>query len=174
MIRKDQVFRMFFDNRREIIETDELKGPNKFDLSSTLLDSRPLKNVGHCLTLRFISKFPITLPFNKLAANKTHSAYKTKIGIAVRTLIRGYYSKTETFGLKGTEFMRAKDVISFISGTRSTNDKLPTPQSISNLKNRNLVLRPVPRSDATERFAHLVKAEYPYFRDDLFLAKKVE
>jgi hypothetical protein len=132
----------------------------------------PLESVDVCLRQRFLSKFPITLPFNKMNANKALTSYQSRIGIAIRTFIRGYYSKRETFGLKGTEFARAKDIISFISGIKPTNERLPTPQSICNLKSRNLIFKQVPRTPETELFAERIRERLPHFRIDLFLKDK--
>jgi hypothetical protein len=172
---KDQLFRLFFDNRREIIEPtyygtygDKIDT----DLSNMLLDSKPLKNIDQCRTLRFISKFPITLPFNKMSTNRGKSAYKTKLEIAVRSFIKAYYNNIENFGFKGNEFPRAKDLISFISGITSTKEiKLPTPQSICNLKNRNSIILPVPYCDATFDFAQKVKLHFKDFDVEKFLRK---
>jgi hypothetical protein len=170
---KDQTFRLFFDNRREIIEPkvyNSLKEEIIPDASNILLDSKPLWDINHCRSLRFLAKFPITLPFNKNATNRAKSGYNTKLEIAVRSLIKAYYNNTETFGFKGNEFPRRKDLIAFISGITSTKDiKLPTPSSICHLVNRNSIIGPVPFCDSTKTFVDIVKRWYPYFKDDLFL-----
>jgi hypothetical protein len=75
---KDQTFRLFYDNRRKIVEPTEFKTSNSHDLSSILLDSEPLTNINQCKTLRFLSKFPITLPYNKTNGNKSSTIYKKK------------------------------------------------------------------------------------------------
>ena len=98
---KDQTFRLFHNNRRRIIEDETFMNSNRVDLSNTLMDSKPLKNINHCKTLRFLSKFPITIPFNKNNANRSQTTYKTNIEVGVRNFIKAYYSKNETFGLKG-------------------------------------------------------------------------
>jgi len=59
---KDQKFRMFHDNRRQIIEPDNFKG---CDLSDTVLDSKPFLNRIQENKQRFISKFPFTIDCNK-------------------------------------------------------------------------------------------------------------
>lgn len=73
-ILKDQVFRLFYDNKRQIIEPLDLTGQ---DLSNILLDSAPLRNAKVCKRLRFFSKFAITLPYNKNYVSKTPSKYKS-------------------------------------------------------------------------------------------------
>lgn len=136
MTMKEQSFRMFYDNRRKIIEPT---GFNGFDLSKNLMDSSPVENTQQCKTLRFHSKFPITNPFNKNNANKTVTGYKSKIEIAVRNFIKGYYSKNNTFGFKGDEFKNYKDIITFINGDKSTQGVKMSLSSISKLKNRKVI-----------------------------------
>ena len=49
------------------------------ELDSRLLSlEQPLNDINHCNTLRFLSKFPITLPYNKNNSNKstTTTLYK--------------------------------------------------------------------------------------------------
>jgi hypothetical protein len=75
-VQKDQTFRLLYDNRRKIIEPKEFKDSNTHDLSNTLLDSVPLNNVNQCKTLRVLSKFPITFPYNKTNVNTTTTLYK--------------------------------------------------------------------------------------------------
>lgn len=143
-ILKDQTFRLLHDNRRSIVEDETFKNINRVDLSNTLMDSKPLKNINHWKTLRFGSKFPITNPFNKNNANRSQTTYKTNIEVGVRNFIKGYYSKNETFGLKGNEFKYVKDIISFIYGRGSTKDIKISTSSVSKLKNRKLIWKPVP------------------------------
>jgi hypothetical protein len=82
-IMKDKIFRLYHDNRRRIVETDWLKKNCSVDISNTLLDSEPLKkkNINHCKTLRFLSKFPITILFNKNNANITQTTYKNNLEV---------------------------------------------------------------------------------------------
>lgn len=67
---KDKTFRLFYENRRKIVEPREFKVSNSLDLSAILLDREPLANVNHCKTLRFLSKLPINLPYNKTNSNR--------------------------------------------------------------------------------------------------------
>ena len=46
-ILKDQTFRLLHDNRRSIVEDETFKNINRVDLSNTLMDSKPLKNINH-------------------------------------------------------------------------------------------------------------------------------
>jgi len=169
----DQTFRMNHDGRRTIIEPEHLKKSNNIvDLSNILLDSEPLKNLNHCKTLRFLSKFPITLPFNKHNTNRSKTRYKTRLEVGVRNFIKVFYSSNEKFGLKGNEFKFTKDLISFIYGhTPAKNIKISL-SSISHLKHRKLIWKPVTRSNENLAFVEYIKLHYPYFNSELFLKKK--
>jgi hypothetical protein len=133
---KDQVFRLFFDNRRKILEP---LGFEDFNLSNRLLDSFPLYDIDSCRTRRFISKFPITIPFNKNNTNRAKTPYKTKLEIGVRNFIKAYYSLNEKFGLQGNEFRYSKDLITFITAHYPTKGIKISIKSISNLKKRRLI-----------------------------------
>jgi hypothetical protein len=76
--------------------------------------------VQHCKTLRFINKIPIILPYNKHNANKSTSRYTNTLDVAVKQLIKTYY--TQSFGLRNNKFKYTKDLISFINGLFPTKD----------------------------------------------------
>ena len=142
---KEQTFRLFYDNRRNIIEQLENSKVNEYDLSNRLLDSLPLKDSIKCKTLRFLSKFPITTPFNKNNTNRCKTRYNNTLEIAVRNFIKALHNTDERFnfngerfGLKGNVFVCYNDLINFISDFKSTKDIKYTKQAISNLKNRKL------------------------------------
>lgn len=169
-ILKDQTFRLFHDNRRQIEGYNKLNG--SVDLSRRLLDSKPLQDIKNCKTMRFLSKFPITNPFNKNNANKASTGYKSSLEVGVRNFIKGYYSKNEKFGLKGTEFKNSTDIISFINGITPTKDLKISKHSISKLKNRKLIWYPVKPTKENLTFIAKVKESYPYFNDQLFFKKE--
>lgn len=133
-----------------------------------LRDSQPLYNINECKTLRFLSKFPINIPFNKNNTNRAKTTYKSKTDLVVRNFVKAYYCTNEKFGLKRTEFRFAKDLINFINGIVSTKEIKLTVKSISNLKNRRLIWKQVPRTKETELITNAIKSHLPYFRDDLF------
>lgn len=171
MTGKDQIFRMFYDNRRKIIEPEGLDFFN-YDRSNVLLDSKPLSNINECRTRRFLAKFPIIAPFNKNNTNRAKTSYRTSIEIGVRNFVKAYYSLNEKFGLEGNEFRHAKDLITFISGHKSTKGIKISPSSISNLKHRKLIWKPVPPTNDNIMFVHYIKRSFPNFREDLFLKSK--
>ena len=169
-VRKDQIFRLFHDGRRSMVEPRWLKKSKNFwDMSKILLDSKPLVDCNECKTLRFISKFPITLPYNKQNTNRSKSIYKTKLEVGVRCFIKAYYSTNETFGLRRDEFKRMRDLITFIYGHKPTKGVKISMSSISNLKNRKLVWKPVPNTDENLAFAEYIHHHLPHFQKDKFL-----
>jgi hypothetical protein len=109
------------------------------DHGNILLDSNPMKNINQCKTFRFLSKFQITIPFNKNNANRAVTSYKTNIELGVRNIIKAYYSKNESFGLRRDEFKYVKDLISFIYDAKSTKGIKISTTSVSKLKNRKLI-----------------------------------
>lgn len=135
---KDQKFRMFHDNRREIIEPLDFKG---FDVSEVLFDSAPLVNIEQAKKQRFISKFPFNSTYSKFDSKRVGSRYKSFLEIGVRNFIKGCVANESFFGLKGDEFKTYGELIAFIydfKSTKAVSLKL-TKQSISNLKHRKLV-----------------------------------
>ena len=107
---KEQMFRLSYDNRRKIIEQLEYsdsKGSNffnEYNLSNKLLDSLPLKDLIKCKTLRFLSKFPITNPFNKNNTNRSKTCYNNTLEIAVRNFIKALHNTDERFNFNGERF----------------------------------------------------------------------
>jgi hypothetical protein len=168
-VMKDQTFRLLHDNRRKLLEPQSFKFCDFYDFSGTLLDSEPLNDVNHCKTLRFVSKFPVTLPFNKNNTNRAVTGYKNNLEIGVRNFIKAYYSSNCKFGLRGNEFLNVNDLIAFIYAEKATKDIKITRQSVSKLKNRTIIWRPVPRTKENSEFCNYVKTHLPHFRDDLFL-----
>ena len=171
---KDQKFRMFYDNRRQIIEPKGFKG---HDLSNILLDSAPLLNAVQAQKQRFLSRFPFTLSFNKQSSFRVGSVYKSYLEIGIRNFIKGFVCKEPCFGLRGDEFKSYSELMFFIFDFESVkNIKFPksikiSEQSISNLKHRRLIWRPVPRTTDNLAFATYVKSRLPHFKIEEFLQK---
>lgn len=153
---KDKTFRLFYDNRR-IIEPTDFNYAKNHDISNILLDNEPLNNINQCKTFRFLSKFPISLPYNKNNANRSTTLYRSKLELGLRNFIKAYYSKNEKLGLRGNEFKHIKDIISFISGNRSTNDIKISISSVSKLKNRRLIWKPVPPTNENLALCKYIK-----------------
>lgn len=163
---RDQVFRMLYDNRRQIVEPENNTETN---MSDKLFDSTPLFNKLDCLKQRFLSRLPFSLPFHKNTSKTRTSKYKSYLDVAVRNFIKGYLSKETCFGLKGDEFKTYKDLMNFIYGNVSAKDVRLSKQSISNLKHRKIILRPVLKTKETLEFCKYLKEKLPHFNEELFL-----
>lgn len=167
-ILKDQKFRLFYDNRRIIIAPKDFTG---FDMSNVLFDSRPLATKNQCASLRFFAKLTYTLPFNKFLSRRKGSFYKSFLEVGVRNFLKGYLSKEPCFGLRGNEFKRVKDLIAFIYGFTPAKELRLSFSSISNLKYRKIIFRPVPNTKENIAFSKYIKSKISYFEESLFLKK---
>jgi hypothetical protein len=139
------------------------------NLSNKLLDSKPLWDINLCKSLRFVARFPLTVPFNKNNANKAPTGYKNPLEVSVRNFIKAYFSVNEKFGLQGNEFIKIRDIITFIHGNQSTQGIKLSTNMISKLKGRKLIFKLVPECDDTVRFANYIKNNFPYFDSDRFI-----
>ena len=159
---RDQKVRLLFDNRRVIIDTSSI---HNFDMSSTLVDSKPYKTKDECRRQRFISKFPNINPYLKTTPTRKNSKsiYRDYLEIGYRNFIKGYLADEPLFGFKGDEFKRYKHLISFIQGFNLSKELKISFQSISQLKLRKAILRPVPNTRENIAFAAYIKSKIPYF-----------
>jgi len=198
---RDSAFTMKYDNRRLIIDnifagndsvvyqTKSKENLSELLLSpyykecvlqentalqenSTLLDSRPLKNVEECENLRYISKrsrikvynsktsFPLETTLIKSGKN-----YK---GLVIRHFIKSIFSDRKEFVNMKTKFKNYNELVSFIKGF-DIEIKI-TKQSISNLLNRKIIQKQIPRNEDTLAFITYVKTKFPEFNDKEFFA----
>jgi len=164
---KDQKFRMHYDNRRAIV----CSTTQNSDVSNQLFESKPWVTAVACSKARFVSKIAYKLPYLQFTPlrSPSKSKYRSYIEIAVRNFIKGYLSNEPCFGLKGTEFKRYNDLISFIRGFDPLKDIKLTRQSVSQYKSRNLILRPVIVTRENIAFADFVVSKLPYFDKTSFL-----
>jgi hypothetical protein len=65
--------------------------------------------------MRYVSKFPFTLTFNKQNSLRSTNTYRSLLEIGVRNFIKGYVAKQPMFGLAGTEFKTSSELISFLT-----------------------------------------------------------
>ena len=170
LINRDQRIRVIYDNRRVIIEP---KGYKDFDMSINLFDSKPFLNIHECAQLRFISKFAFKTPYLKSTPvrSKFRKVYRSFLEIAVRNFLKGYVAEKPLFGLLGNEFKCYKDLISFIYGYNQSSEVKVSKQSISNLKHRRIIIRPVPNTRENIEFTRYIKNNLPYFDDVSFLKR---
>ena len=164
---KDQVFRLHYDNRRVIQIPDNLKG-KPYDLSKTLLDSLPVEDKEFCSNLRRVSKLHKNKIYNRETSQLSGNIYKNYTDLAVRNFVKGLVSEPKMFNLDD-RLKTYADIIDFIKGYKD--NKRITKQSISNLKNRKLIFKSVPRTPETLDFVEYVKKTFENFDVDSFLAR---
>jgi hypothetical protein len=141
---KEHKIRLIYDNRRSIIEPKDCVG---YNMSNKLFDSKPFTTKEESLQRRFISKFAFKTPYLKTSPQRNYrTGYRSYIEIAVRSFIKGYLAKTPCFGLRGDEFKFYNNLISFIKGLDLSKDMKMSKTSLSHLKHRKTVLRPVPKT----------------------------
>ena len=141
MTYKDQIFRLLYDNRREIIEPLNFKS---LDFSNCIIDSMPLYSIEECKKIRFISKIQRTSVYNKNTTKSglSKTVYKHYLDLAVKNFIKGYLNIEPLFGLQGNEFKNYKEMIDFILTYEPAKHIRISSQSISNLKHRKLIFKP--------------------------------
>ena len=168
VVYKDQKFRLIYDNRRVMIEP---KGFDGFDMSDKLFDSNPHQDITGCANARFLSKFYNNTPFLKTTPVKSYAkaVYKSGLDVGVRCFIKGYLAKTPCFGLRGDEFQSYVDLINFILGFDQAKGVKISRQSISNLKRKQTIIRPVPRTRENIAFSSYIKQHIPHFCEETFL-----
>lgn len=166
---KDKKFRLHYDNKRLIILPEELE--NTIDFSDILLDSKPVSNSEYSRVLRFLSKFNKQSLYNKQTSSSSGSIYRSYLELAVRNFIKGLLSNPQKFNLN-TEVTSYSDLIKFVKDF--DNEIKITKQSISNLKNRQIIFKTVPRTKETLKFIDYVKEKYKDFDDESFFVGKVD
>jgi len=165
MVYKDQIFRMHYDNRRLIVEPDDFKSIN-----DGLLNSLPLQDIDHAKNLRFISKLNKTKLYNKQTSAGSSNNYSNFEDLAIRNFIKGLVAVPPLFNLDRSELDTYGKIIDFIKAYKPT-VKI-SEQSISNLKNRQIKWKSVPRSLRSEAFIDYVKTKFLEFDVESFFRKK--
>ena len=165
---RDQIIRLHYDNRRLVVEPDNFEG---FDLSNNLFDSRAINSIDECSRIRVMTKLTSKKPYLRSTPSSgvNRSVYRTYLEVGVRNFIKGYLSREPCFGLRGTEFKGYRHLIEFIRGFYPTNEVKVSKSSVSHLKSRSLILRPVPLTAQNVEFVKYIRSKIPYFDEDSFL-----
>ena len=177
MIRRDQRFSLKYDNRRLIIDApqdlndapqdlNEFFGspdysfdptslnspqPENFNKRSSnyhiLLDSNPIEDASTCKSLRYISRKPRKSEFNLKTSSRFKNVYKDYTELATRNFVKGLVSLPRDPNFeKIAEVLNSYDkIINFVK-SYNPQSKI-SKQSISNLKNRKMVYKQIPRSE---------------------------
>jgi len=131
-----------------------------------LLDSKPLKNSVSCFNLRKIASKIRVSDYNQRTSVKIDTKYKNYSDIAIRNFIKDIYSKPPIYSGIAESFKDYSSLIAFIKGF-DTKFKI-SKQSISNMKNRKIIHKQVPRTNETISFVNYIKMKFPDFNESLF------
>jgi len=165
MVYKDQIFRLHYDNRREILEPNGLD-ESEIDTSSTLFDSKPVVDTLQCASMRSLSKIHKEKVYNRQSSVKSSNTYNDKLDLAVRNFVKGLLATPPKYNLS-RDGMTYLEIIEFINRYKKTK---MTVYSISKLKNRKQVFKVVPRTPETLAFVCYIKEKYPAFDESNFFS----
>ena len=168
MQRRDQLFRMHFDNRR-VLEW-ETTIPSSIEC---LIDSNPLIDINQGKNLRFIGRLSKSIPYAKYtSAGKSLSKYKNQDEIAVRNFLKGLLSTPPMFNLNREEFYGYQSIIDFVKNYSSTINI--TDESLAKIKQRvskkNFKWVTVEKTKESEAFVKYVQSKFNTFDVEAFYA----
>ena len=134
----------------------------------TLRDSKPLKNSVTCFNIRTIAnKFRFN-EYNQRTSFSFNKKYKNYTDIAVKSFIKGLLSTPPKYPDISIELNKYDKIIEFV---KCFDPKYKiSKSSLSNLKNRKLINKQIPKNDDTIRFIEYVKLRYPQFKDKFFFS----
>jgi hypothetical protein len=116
MERRDQLFRMHYDNRRVL--DWETSIPSTIEV---LVDSKALNDTTHAENLRFIARMCKNKPYGKYSNRaKGVSVYRGVEEIAVRNFLKALLTTPPLFNLSRDEFYSFEDIILFVSGYKGS------------------------------------------------------
>lgn len=164
----DRVFRLEYDNKRVLnlpIESSNLSN----DYSNTLLDSSPANDVDVVKKLRFLSGVHRKTIYNKMSNSVGNSKYKSNLDLAIRNFVKGCIKDPPGYNLQNIGSY--SDIIEFVKNYKQ--DYRISKASISNLKNRKLIVKDVPKTTESLAFVEYVKSKYPTFDDKLFFGGNI-
>jgi hypothetical protein len=170
MLQKDQTFRLHYDNRRLITNITSA------DAFLELLDSKPLDDVLQCAGLRSIGKLHKQKNYNRQSSLVFSNRYNSMLDLAIRNFVKGYLADPVKFNLPSDAFKTYTEIIEYIMkydalALRVGKIKL-TVNIISKLKNRNQMIKIVPKTEETLNFVNYLKIRFPQFDDESFFTSK--
>lgn len=157
MVRRDQIFRMHFDNRRLLDwETTIPSTIEKF------IDSKPLLDISQGQNLRFIGRLSKNKQYGKYTSIKTVTNYKSQEEVVIRNFLKCLLSSPPLFNLY-YDFANYQEILEYI---HSYNPQLKlTSDDIAILKYRTKTVQwlHIERTKTGDDFIEYVKIKYPNF-----------
>lgn len=166
---KDQSFKMAFDNKRKIIESNENR-------KTSLLDSRPWEDIKVCSDVRSLIKMVYNTEYNSLLTKPQGKGYKTHLETAVRTFIKSLFSDGGRYGVTMSNFGSYNALIEFLREYKPLKSISLSKSSISKLKCRKTVWRTVPTTKENQEFVKFLTSKLANFKPEGFfnISKKWE
>jgi hypothetical protein len=164
MQNRDQLFRMFFDNRRMLMGETTIPASTE-----VFIDSLPLQTKSEGENLRFISSLHKKKLYGKYTStgNKV-SKYINNEEIAVRNFLKGLLSEPPLFNLTPKSFLNRQGIIDFINNY-NTQFKYGDA-NFSRYKDRDVKLLKIHKSKETDAFIKYVKERFLDFDEEAFYA----
>jgi hypothetical protein len=152
---KDQVFRLFYDNKRVIQE-----GGGDF------LDSKPVQDIDQAELLRFLGKLPRKTMYEKntTSVNSYKNTYKNTIDVVARNFIRNYLSGD--LNLDNKYFKNYTELAEFVNNF--DNSLKITPNIIAQLKRRPARPKIILKDSRSEKFVKYISEKFPSFNGSKF------
>jgi hypothetical protein len=148
----DQIFRLMYDNKRLIIDSD-----------NTLLDSKPLNKADIGELLRYISNLPKSKQYSRNSNTVNLNKYNSNIELFARNFVKALL--VNELGLNINSFENYKHIVSYLKKYNS--DIKINENYISQLKRRGMFVK-VPWSIENDKFANYVKLKFPNFDSNKF------
>ena len=150
-------------------EIEEVKNEN-FDGAEfrilLLLDSDPLIDSSVCFNLRSIAhKFRIN-EYNRRTSISKYKKYKDYKDTGIRNFIKGILSEPPLYPGIASELRNYSSIIEFIKSF-DPSYRISKP-SLSQLRNKQIVHKQVPKTDETTSFIEFVKTRFPTFDESKF------
>lgn len=161
MVRRDQLFRMHFDNRR-VLEW-ETTIPTQIEC---LVDSKPLRDIKHGQNLRAISKISKNKLFGKYTSGGTNERKYSRVeDVAVRNFLKGLLSTPPLFNLNRDNFYGYPSIVEYIK-TYDSSIKLTCP-ALAVIQYRvnvdKLKWLPMERTPESDKFIQYVQLKFKAF-----------
>lgn len=162
---KDQKYSFYYDNKRQVV--DNGGGMLRENGDVCLLDTKPWKTVEEYARIRILNKTVKNPIFSNGFPTQQGNTYNSYIETGVRGFIKACLSSNR-YGVPSKAFDSYKSIIDFVHGFELARQVKLSVKNISNLKNRNTIMRAVPRTLENELFVDYVKKHFDTFDSDRF------
>jgi len=154
--------------KQNVIKINNNNNTNKEFRFHMLLDSKPLINRTICLNLRAIAlKFRVN-EYNKRTSISSNKSYKNYSDTGIRNFIKGLLCTPPKYPEIASVLSNYSLIIEFIKKYDSKYKINKSSLSTLKLKQRQMVIKQVPKSKETVLFVEYVKRRFPNFDETLF------